>query len=474
MSSITTSDLNNYTILRGYLKDLHSKIVAGKVDVTPGSVDFNTFHDKLFPAIDNTYTNKLTTDANGEIARINADVISLKNLLHNTLYPAFNQTINDNTSPYTTYANSHIASSNKEHLCFIKLKADKTDIEPDKYTITNILYSKYAIEIFIKIIEALKNCYENYSKQLSDTFSSATRIFIVDRKLKNDDTDNVPKGIFIKGSENEIDSPPSGLYLYIGNLQNMFNKDDLTYYESNMSEDAVISESIKSTYLVSTNTFIFKSNDKLNYAIGSKYYFGYLSYLNNDNSSKYQEQTGTSSTSRTTRNSATITGGSGATINSQINDALIRTNIADLNNFKLKNGTRIDKISGKYKIDGNFDSTINTGTLTGGNIPVAGNTITKTGSFTLDSANAGYSVDYTTTIISGTISSGTISSVSLTGKQFDSGLFLDSISGTTTPALPSEGQHIILTADSDNLTLTGTSPLSSHFICKTYITHIIL
>jgi len=295
MSSITTSELNNYTILRKHLNDLYVKIKDGKREVQEGDKNFVEYYEKLFPEnILTIYTDndRLDCDING-LTTLNVKTFSLKSVLHNALYPTFHQTINDDPTNYKTISNLHISSSTtkKDHLCFIKLNADKTDIEPDGHTITNILYSKYAIEIFIRIIEALKDCYHYYSKQLIDTFSSTTPIFIVDRKLKSEHAENVPKGIFIKETDSDTDAPPYGLYLYIGNLQKMFNSDDLLVSESK-SVDTLISETIKSTYLKSADTFIFRSNDKLNYTTGGKYYFGYLKHNNNDEKSPYDKQTG--------------------------------------------------------------------------------------------------------------------------------------------------------------------------------------
>ena len=296
MSSITTSDLNNYTNLHKHLDDLYVKIKGGKREVQAGVTDFVEYYKELFPEnILTSYTDndKLDCDEDGSTT-LNEKTFSLKSVLHNALYPTFHQTINDGPPNYNTISNSHISSSTvkKDHLCFIKLNAGKTDIEPDGNTINNIFYSKNAIEIFIKIIEALKDCYDNYSKQLIDTFTSATPIFIVNRKLKSEHAENVPKGIFIKESNNEIDSPPTGLYLYIGNLKNMFDSYDLLVFESNMSADAVITEPIKSTYLNSADS-LFKSNDKLNYSANGKYYFGYLKHINNDDGeSPYAKQTG--------------------------------------------------------------------------------------------------------------------------------------------------------------------------------------
>jgi hypothetical protein len=296
MSSITTSDLNNYTNLHKHLNDLYVKIKEGKRDVEEGTKDFVEYYEELFPEnILTSYTDndRLDCDVNGSTT-LNEKTFSLKRVLHNALYPTFHQTINDGPTNYKTISNSHISSSTvkKDHLCFIKLNAGKTDIEPDEHTITNILYSKYAIEIFIRIIEALKDCYHYYSKQLIDIFSSETPIFIVDRKLKSEHAENVPKGIFIKESGNETDSPPIGLYLYIGNLQNMF-KDDLSVYEANMNDDAEIPDATKTAYLASKHQYIFKSNDKLYYTANGKYYFGYLKHINNDDGeSPYAKQTG--------------------------------------------------------------------------------------------------------------------------------------------------------------------------------------
>jgi hypothetical protein len=145
--SITTGDLNNYNTLRIYFKDLYDKIKAGKSIVTVGADDFEVFHNKLFPENTETpyitSTDGLATDTNG-LTTINSNAISLKKLLHNTLYPTFHQTINtsidDSTSAadnYTKYSNIHIPNGavNKEHLCFIKFNAGKTDIEPDNYSI---------------------------------------------------------------------------------------------------------------------------------------------------------------------------------------------------------------------------------------------------------------------------------------------------------------------------------------------------
>jgi hypothetical protein len=405
--SITTGDLNNYKTLQLYFKDLYDKIKAGKSIVTAGADDFEVFHNKLFPENTETSyiksTDGLATDTNG-LTTINSNAISLKKLLHNTLYPTFHQTINTSidasaTDNYAKYSNIHIPNGavNKEHLCFIKFNAGKTDIEPDNYSITNILYSKYSIEIFIKIIEALRDCYSNYEKQFSNSFSADTKIFIVDKKLKSDHADNVPKGIFINDFNNELESPPNGIYLYIGNLTNMFKDDDIFIYESGATS-AAIAASTKTNYLAK-NDAIFKPNNKLNNIINNKYYFGFLEYaINTPSSSKYPEQTGIASERRITKDSTSIIGSGGAAISTKITDAAIRTNLTDITNFKLKSGATIEKVSSTgYKINGRFDGTI-TGTLTGGTIPSIGNTITAAGTFNLNPQNAGETFDSTTTI----------------------------------------------------------------------------
>jgi hypothetical protein len=471
--SITTSDLNNYKTLQIYFKDLYDKIKAGKSIVTAGADDFEVFHNKLFPGNPETpytkSTDGLTTDSTG-FTIINANAISLKKLLHNTLYPTFNQTINTSTDVstagndnYTKYSNSHIPNSavDKEHLCFIKFNAGKTDIEPDNYSITNILYSKYSIEIFIKIIEALRDCYSNYDKQFSNSFSADTKIFIVDKKLKSDHADNVPKGIFIDDFNNELESPPNGIYLYIGNLTNMFKDEDIFIYESGATSNA-IAASTKNAYLAKTDA-IFKPNNKLNNTINNKYYFGFLEYaINTPSSSKYPEQTGVASERRITKDSTSITGSGGATISTKITDAAIRTNLTNIANFKLKYQSTIEKVSTGYKITGLFDGTI-TGTLTGGTIPSVSNTITAAGTFTLNPQNAGETFDSTTTIKSGSITAGAIGSTPVTNKPFDNSLILTTISGDlgSGVTLPqTTGTPITLASDTGVLTLSGTSPIT--------------
>jgi hypothetical protein len=298
--SITYSDLQQYGNLREHLKDLYIKITNGKREVQDGVDDFEVYYDKLFPkssTITTAYADadKLSYTTKGTTA-MGANAISLKKLLHNTLYPVFYQTKNNGPTSYTTISNSHIAASGtgkKDHLCFIKLNTDDTNIEPDEYSITNILYSKYAIEIFIRIIRALNYCYNNQEKDLISLFSSSTPIFIVAKKLKSTDNDD-PRGIFINNATNDADSPPIGIYLYIGNIANMFSAVDIKLYESNSANYA--SDAERNTYLAAT-TNIFTGSNKLHYTVSGKYYFGFLHYYNyRDNELVYQEQTGSSTT----------------------------------------------------------------------------------------------------------------------------------------------------------------------------------
>ena len=298
--SIITSDLQQYNNLRLHLKDLYVKIRNGKREVQTGVEDFDDYYDKLFPnssKLSTVYTDadRLSYSAKGTTT-MDTKAISLNNLLHNTLYPIFNQTKNNGPTSYTTISNSHIAASGtgkKDHLCFIKLNTDDTNIEPDEYSITNILYSKYAIEIFIRIIRALNYCYNNQEKDLISLFSSSTPIFIVAKKLKSTDNDD-PRGIFINNATNDADSPPIGIYLYIGNIANMFSAVDIKLYESNSANYA--SDAERNTYLDAT-TNIFTGSNKLHYTVSGKYYFGFLHYYNyRDNELVYQEQTGSSTT----------------------------------------------------------------------------------------------------------------------------------------------------------------------------------
>jgi hypothetical protein len=238
-NSITRTDLNQYTVLIDHLKDLYKIIKDGKVSVSSGS-DFVAYHNLLFPTVPEdsatiTYTNKLTTSsqagASKGLTTLNTQTISLRNLLANTLDPTFNQTI-CSTSTYKFSNDSIITTDNtagtKDHLCFIKINNDKTDIEPDEHPITNILYSKYAIEIFIKIIEALQDCYTSYENDILNLFTTTINIYIVYTKLKEEHTPGFPRGIYIKNNGiSDNDTPPEGIYLYIGDLKNMFHNDNI-------------------------------------------------------------------------------------------------------------------------------------------------------------------------------------------------------------------------------------------------------
>ena len=291
-NSITSADLNQYKNLRIALKGLYDNISAGRIPESSGGNTFKTCHDNIFPTeSDASYGNALrltTTGILGE-AVINGNAISLQKLLINTLYPTFHQTIiNDSYSAYTNNGLVKTAGSNKDHLCFIKYADSSANILPDKYPITNILYSKYAIEIFIKINEALMNCYSSHTKDFDATFSSSTKIYIVDKKLKGDHSDNDAKGIYIKhpSSETGADIPPEGIYLYIGKLSNMFQDADIKMWVSNSNTPTAITAEYKG--LAGP---IFTSSNKLHIKTGTVYYFGYLEYSNDaDTASKYNIQ----------------------------------------------------------------------------------------------------------------------------------------------------------------------------------------
>jgi hypothetical protein len=346
--SITASDLLQYGNLRSHLRDLFIKIKNGKREVQDGTNDFNTYYNELFPDTSTPYNSnsQLSCSTKG-LTTMDMKTISLKNLLHNTLYPTFHQTINSGpVDNYRKILNGHIGSTTKDHLCFIKLNADSSDIEPDEESITNILYSKYVIEIFIKIVQALNNCYHNYGKQLISLFSSTTNIFIVDRKLMKDDEEGVPKGIFIDNASVDADSPLIGIYLYIGDLTKMFHKDDLVLYEANATTDTPVSDSVKNTYLdSSTDKYIFRSNNKLQYTADGKYYFGFLYYMNNyDRESVYRKQTGSTTSYEKNNVIGTMT-------NMTLEKAKITGIItnASVSNLKILKNSRIRKVTGIAK-----------------------------------------------------------------------------------------------------------------------------
>jgi hypothetical protein len=297
-TNITSADLNQYKNLRIALKGLYDNISAGRRSESSGNT-FKSCHDTIFPTeSDASYgdSQKLTTTGNFGETDINGNAISLQKLLINTLYPTFHQTIIENS--YSAYTNSDLvatAGSKKDHLCFIKYASSKANIEPDKYPITNILYSKYAIEIFIKINEALMDCYYSHTNDFDTTFTSSTKIYIVDKYLKGDHEIGVPRGIFINNttSSSDNDEPPNAIYLYIGDLKNMFKDDDIKMWDSTtQSASAGLSEDYKRS-----PKSIFTSSNKLNIKNGIVYNFGYLDYgKNSDTESKYPEQSGRSQT----------------------------------------------------------------------------------------------------------------------------------------------------------------------------------
>ena len=357
-TSIATIDLTNYNALKNTLQALYNKIKEGKRD--DGNNNFEKFYQKLFPEeLNSTYDsgNKLKCTTDG-LTEMNDKTISLKNLLHNTLNPNFNQTVNTGLPDYKTISNSSLGTTTKDHLCFIKLKSDKTDIEPDEHTITNILYSKYAIEIFIRIIKALINCSINYERELS-LFSSTTRIYIVDRKLKNTDLVNIPKGIFISKNANEADSPPPGIYLYIGDLINMFKYQDIQIYNKDRTNDVPIDDDTKKNYVDSnsnsnsnSNKSIFTENNNLEYHIGNKYYFGYLNYMDNSGDPVYTEQTGNTAEINLTDHPGNMT--NMILINAKITGKISNTT---LTNVKILGGatvTKVTDLTNTYKASGNI------------------------------------------------------------------------------------------------------------------------
>lgn len=369
MTSITHTDLIQYPMLRTYLLGLYDKIIEGKQNVLSGENTFETYHNLLFPGKTDssgysnyTTSDKLTTGTKG-VTTLNNKTISLKNLLINTLFPTFNQTINRNIGPnYNTYINASFddSSGTKDHLCFIKFNSGKTDIEPDNYSITNILYSKYAIEIFIRIIDALLDCYSNNSKDLETKFASSTKIYIVNRKLKGADVIGVSKGLYISSGGQNIDDPPEGIYLYIGDLKNMFKDDDIKVVDK--SETPISS---KTNYL-NSDMSIFSNSNKLQYTETSsgtrQYYFGFLEYSNiAGTNAKYPLQSGTSVTSIVNNVAGTMTNVSLAAANIS---AVIKTGSV-IDSLKILSGSEIVKLTtsaNTYKItNGKISGTIKAG-----------------------------------------------------------------------------------------------------------------
>jgi uncharacterized Tic20 family protein len=286
-NNITSSDLYHYNTLIKNLEDLQKKIFLGKKHGTPRTPDnFQTKFDILFPNININYRDKITTAAAGTgetSATFHPNNVSLKHLLHNSLYPYLYQT-RKKPGDITKIINEHITSgaTSKDHLCFIKFNADAataSGIAPDVSVINNILYSICLIDIFIKITMALKNCYLTNSN-LFESFNDTTKIYIVEKKLKSTHDATTPRGLFMDTS-NTIPGayrPLDAIYLYIGDLLNIFNDEDIKAvlslnggYESANNDKGTI-----------TNTFT--EDDKLNTASlagGGKHIFNCLYLYNN-------------------------------------------------------------------------------------------------------------------------------------------------------------------------------------------------
>jgi hypothetical protein len=279
--NITSSDLYHYNTLRKNLEDLQKKIVLGRKPGTPD--DFQTKFDILFPNINIDYADKIgTTAGTGETSTtFNSKNVSLKHLLHNSLYPYLHQTKRLTSN---TIQNEHITTgaTSKDHLCFIKFNATAataSNIAPDTPVINNILYSICLIDIFIKIIMALKNCYLTNSN-LFESHSPNTKIYIVEKKLKSADDATTPKGLFMDTSNTKPDAarPLDAIYLYIGDLSNIFADEDIK---------AVLSlnggyESADNNKGTITNTFT--DDNKLNTVSstgGGKYIFNCLYLYDN-------------------------------------------------------------------------------------------------------------------------------------------------------------------------------------------------
>ena len=401
-NSITKTDLNQYPVLIDYLKKLYEDIIRGKASVSSGS-DFVTYHNLLFPTVPAnsdtiTYTDKLTTSsqagASKGLTTLDGKTISLKNLLANTLDPTFNQTI-CSTSTYA-FSNASIITTDtagiKDHLCFIKINNDKTDIEPDVHPITNILYSKYAIEIFIKIIVALQDCYTSYENDILNMFTTAINIYIVYTKLKEEHAPGVPRGIYIKNNGiSDNDTPPEGIYLYIGDLKNMFQVSNIKIVNNNFTD---IGDGNIARY-TDIATAIFTANNKLKYIYGGNYYFGYLEYFSRiDGSSIYSTQLGVSA-KPPVESTGIMTGVSltGAKIS-----AIIKTNSV-IHDLKIHPGSDIQYVSSTPAISGGAAATYTYKIITGkisGTIKFNSSSLIKDGSLIENSAANNQKIAFTT------------------------------------------------------------------------------
>ena len=283
--NITSSDLSNYYELRSMLTDLNRKIYAGgNPPPASGTHVFDQKFNILFPKYDNIGTPYTTSDkiptvaGKGETSTtFDAKIYSLKNLLLNSLYPHLNQTLKTTADP-AKISNEHITTgaTTKDHLCFIKFDfadAAATAIVPDIPVINNILYSICLIDIFIKIVEALKDCYKNYSN-LFESFTDTTKIYIVEKKLKLYHDNSTPKGLFLDANiVSGSDKPLPAIYLYIGDLSNIFHPGDIKSVLSASSDftSASTNESITS--------HIFKDTNQLNTistTTASNYFFNCL------------------------------------------------------------------------------------------------------------------------------------------------------------------------------------------------------
>ena len=269
--NITSSDLSNYYELRSMLTDLNRKIYNGSKPPISGTHVFNAKFEILFPNVDNigteytTTSHKITTaPGTGQTTTYNSKIYSLKHLLHNSLYPHLNQT-RKNPSNISKIINEHIAAvdtTSKDHLCFIRFDTtagNAISIEPDIPVINNILYSICLIDIFIKIVEALKDCYKNYSN-IFEYFTDTTNIYIVEKKLKSYHDSSIPKGLFLDTSTGSgSDMPHPAIYLYIGDLSNIFHHDDIRSFLSLNTSSFTSTDTYDSTIV----THIFKDTNQL-------------------------------------------------------------------------------------------------------------------------------------------------------------------------------------------------------------------
>ena len=279
-NNIVEANIYNYIELRDAIQNLRHMIFKGKPTVSSDVTEFTNNFNSLFPDTTTTYTTKLTTGSHGTAA---APVdTNFKNLLHNSLYPYLNQTQHTGTGGITI-KNDHITTtgaSTKDHLCFFKFNADTfTNILPDPYAIDNILYSIFIMEIFIKIVEALKDCYKNDKVHFS-SYAKTTKIFIVEKKLKQHHDINTPRGIFIYNlSSGSHSTPANGIYLYIGDLTKIFNSANITTVKNTYSGNAsdVVNNS-GATLNEATIANTFDESNKLSHSKTDKseYYFNYL------------------------------------------------------------------------------------------------------------------------------------------------------------------------------------------------------